>query len=118
MRLFAGGLDLGAAEAVCRAEEVDLADVRGQEHAKRALEVAAAGGHSILMVGPPGAGKTLLARAMPGLLPPLGAEEALEVTKLYSVAGKLPSDRPLVRQRPFRAPHHTISHAGLVGGAG
>ncbi len=96
--------------------EVDLQDIKGQEHAKRALEVAAAGGHHMLMVGPPGAGKTLLARAMPGILPRMTVEEALDVTRIYSVAGLLPSDTPLIRHRPFRAPHHTISHAGLVGG--
>ncbi len=94
----------------------DFADIKGQEHVKRALEVAAAGGHNVLMVGPPGAGKTLLARSVPSILPTMTLEEALEVTKVYSVAGLLPDDTPLVRHRPFRAPHHTISHAGLVGG--
>ncbi len=94
----------------------DFADIKGQEHVKRALEVAAAGGHNLLMTGPPGSGKTLLARAMPSILPPMSPEEALEVTKIYSVGGLLPADTPLIRQRPFRAPHHTVSHAGLVGG--
>jgi magnesium chelatase family protein len=94
----------------------DLTYVKGQEHAKRALEVAAAGGHNMVMVGPPGSGKTLLARALPSILPPLGDDEALEVTKIYSVAGLLPADTPLMRRRPFRAPHYTISNAGLVGG--
>jgi magnesium chelatase family protein len=94
----------------------DFGDIKGQEHVKRALEVAAAGGHNVLMSGPPGSGKTLLARAMPGILPRMTADETLEVTKIYSVAGLLPTDTPLVSRRPFRAPHHTISHAGLVGG--
>ncbi|MEW6142596.1 MAG: YifB family Mg chelatase-like AAA ATPase [Chloroflexota bacterium] len=94
----------------------DLAHVKGQEHAKRAVEVAAAGGHNILMQGPPGSGKTMLARCLPGILPAMTFDEALEVTKIYSVAGLLPSDTPLISQRPFRSPHYTISHAGLVGG--
>src|SRR5207249_4382489 len=97
-------------------EGVDFQHIRGQEHVKRALEVAAAGGHNVVMVGPPGAGKTLLARATPTILPSMTMEESLEVTKIYSVAGMLPADTPLIRRRPFRAPHHTISHAGLVGG--
>lgn len=94
----------------------DFRDVKGQEHVKRALEVAAAGGHCVLMSGPPGAGKTLLARALPSILPKLTIEEALEITKIYSVSGLLPANQPLIMERPFRAPHHTISHAGLVGG--
>jgi len=94
----------------------DFQEIKGQEHVKRAFEVAAAGGHNMLMVGPPGAGKTLLARAMPSILPHLTIEEALDVTRIYSVADQLPPDVPLIQNRPFRAPHHTISHAGLVGG--
>jgi magnesium chelatase family protein len=94
----------------------DFSEIRGQEHVKRALEVAAAGQHNVLMSGPPGAGKTLLARSLPSILPKLSIEEALEVTRIYSVNDMLPTDSPLIRHRPFRAPHHTISHAGLVGG--
>ena len=94
----------------------DLAFIKGQEHVKRALEVAAAGGHNMIMCGPPGSGKTLLARSLSSILPPMTAGEALEVTKIYSVSGLLPSDTPLVRQRPFRSPHYTISNVGLVGG--
>ena len=94
----------------------DFSEIKGQEYVKRALEVAAAGGHNVLMVGSPGAGKTLLARALPGILPEMSLEESLEVTKIYSVADQLPPGTPLIRHRPFRAPHHTISHAGLVGG--
>jgi len=96
--------------------EYDLAEVRGQAQAKRALEVAAAGGHNLLMVGPPGAGKSLLARCLPDLLPPLTLQEALEVTKIYSSAGLLEGSASLIRRRPFRAPHQTISYAGMVGG--
>jgi magnesium chelatase family protein len=93
----------------------DLADVRGQELARRALEIAAAGGHNLLLVGPPGSGKTMLARRLPGILPALGFEESLETTMIYSVAGLL-GGRSLLLDRPFRAPHHTVSTAGLVGG--
>ncbi len=96
--------------------QVDLADVRGQEHAKRALEIAAAGGHNLLFTGPPGAGKTLLARSLPGILPPMSADETLEVTRIFSVAGALPPETPAVTARPFRSPHHTVSYAGLAGG--
>ena len=94
----------------------DFQEIKGQEHVKRALEVAASGGHNIMMVGPPGAGKTLLARSVPGILPRLSLDEALDITRIYSVADLIPDDTPLIRHRPFRAPHHTISHAGLVGG--
>jgi magnesium chelatase family protein len=94
----------------------DFAEVKGQEQVKRALEVTAAGGHNILMTGSPGSGKTLLARAIPGILPDLSLEESLDVTRIYSVADLLPAGAPLITNRPFRSPHHTISHAGLVGG--
>ncbi len=97
-------------------ESFDLRYVKGQEHAKRALEVAAAGRHNLLMAGPPGSGKTMLARALPTILPPLSHEEALEVTRIFSVTGLLSKGQPLVRERPFRSPHYTISNAGLVGG--
>ncbi len=96
--------------------EPDFSEVLGQEHAKRALVIAAAGGHNALMVGPPGSGKTMLARRLPSILPPLSVEEALEATRVHSVAGNLPPGVPLLSSRPFRAPHHTVSLMGLVGG--
>jgi magnesium chelatase family protein len=95
---------------------IDYAEVMGQEHAKRALEIAAAGGHNLVMIGPPGSGKTMLAKRLPTILPPISFEEALETTKIFSVVGLLSEGQALVTTRPFRAPHHTISDAGLIGG--
>jgi magnesium chelatase family protein len=98
------------------ADDDDYGDVRGQDHAKRALEIAAAGGHNVLMVGPPGSGKTMLAKRLPTILPLMEPDEAIETTRVHSVAAQLPADRPLLTVRPFRAPHHSISDAGLIGG--
>ena len=98
--------------------DIDFNDVKGQENVKRALEIAAAGGHNAILIGPPGAGKTMLAKRLPSILPPLSLQEALETTKIHSVAGKLPMNTSLVAQRPFRSPHHTVSDAALVGGGG
>ncbi len=106
----------GASVAARGSSPVDMADVRGQPEIKLALELAAAGGHNVLMCGPPGSGKTMLARRLPGILPAMTFNEALEVTKIYSVLGLLGEDQALMRERPFRSPHHTISDAGLVGG--
>jgi len=96
--------------------ELDFSDVKGQESVKRALEVAAAGGHNLIMIGPPGSGKSMLAKRLPSILPPLSLAESLETTQIHSVAGKLSRDTSLISQRPFRAPHHTISQVALVGG--
>lgn len=98
--------------------DFDFADVQGQENIKRAMEIAAAGGHNVIMIGPPGAGKTMLAKRLPSILPPLSLQEALETTKIHSVAGKLGKNASLIAQRPFRSPHHTISDVALVGGGG
>ena len=96
--------------------DIDFSDVKGQENIKRALELAAAGGHNVILIGPPGAGKTMLARRLPTILPPLSLHEALDTTKVYSVAGQLPDNTALIATRPYRSPHHTISDVGLVGG--
>jgi magnesium chelatase family protein len=96
--------------------DVDFSEVRGQEHVKRSLEVAAAGGHNLIMIGPPGSGKTMLAKRVPTILPPITFKEAIETTKIFSVIGMLPKDEALITKRPFRSPHHTISDAGLIGG--
>lgn len=98
--------------------DTDFKDVQGQENIKRAMEIAAAGGHNVIMIGPPGAGKTMLAKRLPTILPPLTLNEALETTKIHSVAGRLGKDKSLITTRPFRAPHHTISDVALVGGGG
>jgi magnesium chelatase family protein len=109
-------VDLEAVFQDAQQDDVDFSDVRGQEHAKRALTVAAAGGHNILMIGPPGSGKTMLARRLPSVLPALGLEESLETTRIWSSVGLMKPGRSVIATRPFRSPHHTTSEAGLVGG--
>lgn len=109
-------LDINSVFSQARKYDVDFCDVKGQESAKRALEIAAAGGHNIIMIGPPGSGKTMLARRLPTILPDMTIAEALETTKIHSVAGLLPGNTALIATRPFRSPHHTVSDAGLIGG--
>ncbi len=109
-------LDINSVFSMSRKYDVDFCDVKGQESAKRALEVAAAGGHNIIMIGPPGSGKTMLARRLPTILPDMTVPEALETTKIHSVAGLMPGNTALIATRPFRSPHHTVSDAGLIGG--
>jgi magnesium chelatase family protein len=98
------------------APDIDFADIKGQAHVKRALEIAASGGHNVVLSGPPGSGKTMIAKALVGIMPEMGIEEALEVTKIHSIAGMLPEGKSLITERPFRSPHHTVSYAGLIGG--
>lgn len=109
-------VDIGGMFAEASLYPDDFSEVKGQQHVKRSLEIAAAGGHNVLMIGPPGSGKTMLARRLAGILPDMSFDEAIETTKIHSVTGMLPPDRPLVATRPFRSPHHTISDAGLIGG--
>jgi len=109
---------LSILQARAASSQLDFAEVRGQEHVRRALTVSAAGGHNVVMVGPPGSGKSMMASRLPGILPPMTLDEAVETTKVHSISGLIPPGVPLVSARPFRAPHHTVSYAGLVGGGG